>query len=51
MVPVRKDRISIGVMRNQRDVEPKGGDVPVTLRNVSGRWSKASAGNLEHMGQ
>ncbi len=47
-VLARRDRTSVGGLRNQWSVEPKDERAPVTWRNVSGRRSRLLARNMEH---
>ena len=47
-VLARRDRTSVGGLRNQWSVEPKDETAPVTWQNVSGRRSRLLARNMEH---
>ena len=47
-VLARRDRTSVGGLRNQWSVEPKDERAPLTWRNVSGRRSRLLARNMEH---
>ena len=47
-VLARRDRTSVGGLRNQWSVEPKNERAPVTWQNVSGRRSRLLARNMEH---
>ena len=47
-VLARRDRTSVGGLRNQWSVEPKDEKAPLTWRNVSGRRSRLLARNMEH---
>ena len=47
-VLARRDRTSVGGLRNQWSVEPKDERAPITWQNVSGRRSRLLARNMEH---
>ncbi len=47
-VLARRDRTSVGGLRNQWSVEPKDESAPLTWSNVSGRRSRLLARNMEH---
>ena len=47
-VLARRDRTSVGGLRNQWSVEPKDERTPITWQNVSGRRSRLLARNMEH---
>ena len=47
-VLARRDRTSVGGLRNQWSVEPKDERAPLSWQNVSGRRSRLLARNMEH---
>ena len=47
-VLARRDRTSVGGLRNQWSVEPKDERAPLTWQNVVGRRSRLLARNMEH---